>query len=218
MRVIIKPAGFIALLLMLSVLGIMAFLRNQSSSADTDSANTTLPATTTLTAPNNLLINASFEDGSEQVNGSWPGSKGSATGEIAKNWIENSLWGEIKLEYALDKENPHSGSTSQRIKIVSNAAGQVQFVQERPAVVGKNYEATVWVRASEGNLPVGLLLRQASEPYKPYKSSDVTVGTKWQKISVVGSPTEAGNMYTLITFKNVGATLWIDDASLVEVP
>lgn len=220
MRVIVKPAGFIVLLMMLSVLGVLAFLRNRTPPSATHSANAvsqTAPDSTSVTA-NNLLLNPSFEGDAEKVKGFWSGFKGTATGEIGKGWLENSLWGDINLEYTLDKDNPHSGTTSQRIKIVSNKAGQVQFVQERPAVVGKKYEATVWVRASGDDLPVGFQLRQSGEPYKPYKSSDVIVGTKWQKITLAATPTEVGTMYTLFTFRRVGATLWIDDASLVEVP
>ncbi len=219
MRVIVKPAGFIVLLVMLSALGILAFLRNQSPSGTTRSANATPPTATGAPAKSgNLLLNAGFEEESEMVPGSWENAKGSATGQIGKGWLENSLWGEIKLAYAMDRENPHGGSNAQRITVVSNGGGQVQFVQERPAVVGKKYRATVWMRASRKDLPVGLLLRQAGDPYKAYASSDVTVGTGWQKITVTCVPTEVGNMYTMITFKQVGATLWIDDASLVAVP
>lgn len=218
MRVVIKPAGLILILCMLGVLGALAYLRNQAPSAKTVSADTTTPTAATPAPAENQLINPGFEGETEPVLGTWPNSKGTATGDFAKGWLENSLWGNIKLEYAIDKEKPHGGSNSQRIKIVANDGGQVQFVQERPAIVGKTYEATVWVRASEKNMPVSLTLRQAGEPYKEYKKVEATVGTDWQKISVVASPTEPGNMYTMVTFRNVGATLWVDDANLVEIP
>lgn len=223
MRVVIKPAGFILLLCMLGVLGGLAFLRNQSPKDVTKIASTAQQADTAQQsvaspAAKNLLVNAGFEEASEPVIGAWPGSQGTATGVQGKGWTDDSLWGAVKLVYALDNQNPHGGNKSQSIKIVANQDGQAQFSQRLPAVVGRNYEATLWVRASKKGLPVNLTLRKVEQPYTAYKSVDATVDTEWRQLSVVGSPTEAGDMFVMVSFRDVGATLWIDDATLVPQP
>ena len=165
-----------------------------------------------------MLINSDFEDAFVATHTLGTNLPGTANGKIGVAWWDNSLWAKVHLEYASESQNPHGGKFCQRVIMTSKSgAGQIQLVQAYAATVGKIYQATIWVRASQENQPVFLTLCHAGDPRQDYQLTNAMVGKEWTQLTATGRATVPGDILVRFNSHKVGVTFWVDDASLQEV-
>ena len=221
MRIVLKSGGIVIIGLALSGLTFMAVRGTQQKNAPAPAqvVSVAKPENGNRSAPNssaNLLLNGDFEDGFAEAKPDLPTPVGRISGMSATNWQDNSSWADIAVAYAADTNNSHGGKSCQRIVVSDKKNGQVQFLQRVKLRQGRNLHAGVWVRA-EGALPVSLELRNPANVTKPYGQIAVTVGRDWQKLEVSGKLLKDDNTALMIVVQNPG-TIWVDDATVSEVP
>ena len=130
-------------------------------------------------------------------------------GKIAEGWSDNTCWDtNADISYAQDANNPHSGSSSQRIE---NRGGLVQLIQALDLTTSETYTASLWMR-SNSTMNVTLMLRQAASPYTTYSEKSLQLTPQWQQISLTSDTVDA-NSYFMVRSEEQG-TFWIDDAAL----
>lgn len=222
MRVVLKPAGVIAALI---VVGYMVFTiltyTKESRSPDAFREPTPVPPTAT---PERQLTNGSFEKpfDAARVFGSPTDSKAKMSGQLASGWEDNSNWAEATINYGSETSNPHSGETSQRIELqdVGKQGGGAQICQVITTHRGRVYRASAWIRA-KGDAKVILTLRPLGEHLRVKESSkQFTAGTAWKQISIELDARDmtAENADTLLILGvyTPKSTLWVDDVEFSE--
>jgi hypothetical protein len=229
MRVIIKPAGIIIILLAFTFLSFLTLMRNpsgQPNSASAAPANAVNPSAP-KGAPNSLppsaplatLLNTGFES---DYRATLPyDTKATMSGPTAAPWADDSSWARVNVTYAQDRQNPHSGQSSQRVEVksVTRATGEdrdvVQFSQPVMLAAGKTYKGGFWLR-SDREREVEIALRQAKWPFRYYGAKVVRIGTNWTQAEVQAPLPEKMETFLMVKVWEPG-TVWLDDATLTEV-
>ena len=133
------------------------------------------------------------------------------SGEIAQEWYDNTCWeSSANIYYSEDNNNPHSGSSSQRVE---SQGGLAQLVQLLKLESNKHYNASVWMR-SESPMDVSLILRQTGEPYTIHLEQTFTLSNQWKKYSLEGDLGEIPSESFLMILSEQNGVFWVDDASL----
>ena len=218
MRIILKPAGTLVVVIAFGTLIGLLALRDHRSG--TGASTELLPAANasqakTDTVSENLLQNAGFEGNFRPLTPST--DKAVLNGTTAMPWNDDSAWAHVNATYSPDHHTFHSGTCSQKIEVLSvkhsdSALDTVQFVQRLVLTRGTHYSAGIWVRADR-QTTIYFMLRQAGPPFTTYGTQEVAVGTKWQQIKLDAEVTQEGDSFLML---NAGtpATLWVDDANL----
>jgi hypothetical protein len=222
MRVVLKPAGVIAALI---VMGYMVFTiltyTKESQKPDAFVNPTPIPATA---MPERQLTNGTFEKpfSKARIFGTPSDSKATLSGELASSWEDNSNWAAATIAYAPDTSNPHGGETSQRIELQSVAMqGEgAQICQIVTTRRGRVYRASAWVRA-KADTNVMLTIRPLGENLRVKEASQqFSVGTDWKKISVEldarDMTAEMVDTMLIIGVYTPKMTLWVDDVEFGE--
>jgi hypothetical protein len=211
MRVILKPAGIVIVLAVFIglVFAVLAMKRSRSGSGLSAGSSAALE----------VLQNTGFEG--EYLTVVPYDNKAALSGAIASGWQDDSSWARVTVDYSAEANNPHSGTSCQKLEIRSIIRGQsdkerdvVQLNQPLKLTKGKTYRAALWVRASE-ETDVELSLRQKEWPYKYDAAKVEHVGSDWKEISVTGASSVVGDTYVMLKAWKAG-TLWVDDASLTS--
>lgn len=158
----------------------------------------------------NIITNSKFEG--EYISVSKCSTGAIITGEITKEWEDNTCWAgsPTVIHYARDND-PQRGDT-QKVQVTS---GKAQFIHPVSLNKSQIYTANVKMRASTP-VKVILCLRQAADPYNLYVDNTYTVTPIWQTYSITGMvDTVAGYFMIIITSP---ATVWINEVELVESP
>jgi len=96
------------------------------------------------------------------------------------------------------------------------------LVQDVMLQAGKTYKASVWLRSKSTDSPAGgkirFHLRKKHAHFTPYatRTFDLIPDGVWREYSIVGGSHNGDIAYFAIEFLTTG-TVWIDDASLVEI-
>jgi hypothetical protein len=135
------------------------------------------------------------------------------SGAIADNWYDNSDWASPTVAYSQDAQNPHGGSSSQKIE-VTNPGAAVQFVQDVNVISGHAYTLSAWVRGTPG-MTIDLIIRQRPEPYTAYASQSVQLTAGWTLISASGVVHDTGDLMLMFRTISTG-TFWVDDVSFTD--
>jgi hypothetical protein len=138
-----------------------------------------------------------------------PNGKAQISGTIADGWQDNTSWGDVKIVYSLDPNNPHGGATCQRIDIQRGFAQFVQPITFKPEC----YTVSLWVRAEPAQW-VALSLRQSGPPYDRFAATPVKIGATWTRVTVKGLTPATGG-YAMVNIEHPG-TLWLDDGAMSE--
>lgn len=153
------------------------------------------------------LVNGGFEGAPAGVSGC-----ANVTGQVAQGWDDNTCWDSSApvIAYALDRVNPHSGLSSQRISLIQGH--RVQFVQwmGRPVTSGTGYEGRLWLRGLTTEY-VTVSLRQQGPPYRVLLSKLIRLTPDWRE-HVFGGVTSA-DAVVLVIVAEQPVTFWVDDAS-----
>ncbi len=226
MKVIIKPMGLVILVCALIALTFVAFRGRimppapVSTPPIADATPAPEPgATTNAPLSGGVVIEGGFEEKYTPVGTGAKDNKAQLSGTIAGNgaWFDNSSWSKVTAEYAPDETNPHSGKRSQRISIAPGE-GQIQFAQVRPLSISKDYDVSVWVRASRR---VRVILALRIDDTTKLKSSEAFADETWRKITfrVFRKPTkgESNLAWIILYLRDPGVTYWIDDAAIEPV-
>jgi len=153
---------------------------------------------------NNLIDNGGME-------GAYDG-KNSLEGEVAHGW---SGWGWVKGHdgiFSEERENPHSGKSSQKIECISPALRFSQDLRDE-LKADKTYVFSFW---GKGNRPIKtdiILVPDGGGGLITQKYFRLT--KKWKKYSYVFKPKKSGKAWLSFSLREVGI-IWIDDVSLVE--
>ncbi|MBC8141240.1 MAG: hypothetical protein H7Y38_07340 [Armatimonadetes bacterium] len=214
MRIILKPAGIVLMLIAITIPVLLAVINRRTSGV----TGTTQVASAMPAPHGELAKNPGFEDGYTPV---VPYSNvGKPVGQTAISWHDDSSWARVEVVYSQDTTRFHSGLSSQKIevkKVVRGAtdADAVQFVQNVNLTVGKTYQSAIWVCA-EKPVEVEYALRQANGDYTYNGTKTVTADSEWQRISLeCPIISKDGDTYLFVRVKTPG-TIWLDDATCVE--
>lgn len=139
------------------------------------------------------------------------------TGAVASGWNDNTCWDNARpvIRYERDANNPRSGSTAQKITLVSGS--RVQFAQflAVPTEAGKRNVISYWMRA-QSPMYVKVMLRQSDAPYSVYASKLAKLGAAWQRYEFEAL-TQTLSTVLLVVAETPG-TFWIDDVSMQTEP
>lgn len=165
-----------------------------------------LPAERAPAAEVNLLTDSSFE-----------------APLAASPWVHNN-WAKHEVEFASDRENPHSGAQSKRVTL-ARASGvdrpDLQLVYPKPGMrPGMSLRLSFWTRGKPNTRPVSVVVRNLNAPYKTYFQAEVALDDAWREsVFTFTLPQdyepEKNALFFCMLEEN---TFWIDDVSLVELP
>ncbi|RYE58103.1 MAG: hypothetical protein EOP20_06505 [Hyphomicrobiales bacterium] len=129
------------------------------------------------------LQNPSFEEAGETLASTTPNGSGwTAQGLVARSWSDNSSWADTGVSYGIEKTNPHSGKSSQRVSINRIGGGAAQFVQSAHFQKGHLYRFSVWLRGTPGSR-LTVQFQQSGAPYSNYGSMSAGLSAEWQRFS-----------------------------------
>lgn len=222
MRVVLKPAGVIAALVVIGymVVTILNYTK-EAQSPDAFRAATPLPATA---KPARQVTNGGFEKpfSAPKVFGNPTDSKATLSGELASGWEDNSNWAAATIAYAPDAASPHGGGTSQRIELksVAKPGEGAQICQIVSLARGRVYRASAWVRAS-ADAKVALVVRPTGENLRVKEASQQSsAGTTWKEITVEldarDMTAETADAMLIVGLYTPQATIWVDDVEVKE--
>ncbi|HEY1220540.1 MAG: carbohydrate binding domain-containing protein [Bryobacteraceae bacterium] len=139
------------------------------------------------------------------------------SGNTAVNWYDNSSWGvpNPTVTYSEDDDNPHSGTSSQKVSVQNVPAGDaVQLVQSLTVIPGQAYTFSAWLRGEAG-MTVNLILQDTSTPYTYYAYRPVTLTGAWQQFTIQGQVNDTGSILLMLQTKQTG-TFWVDDVQFTD--
>lgn len=160
------------------------------------------------------LLSLDFEGTPSQVTGC-PGGR-DVQGYIGPGWHDNSCWIEppqITIRYVHDTVNPHGGTYSQRVELIS---GRVQLLSAPAALTaGRLYTAKIWMR-SQSPTKVSFALHQAISPWTFIAGQEFDVTTDWKQFTINTPSSPLTTQAFLIVDTANPNILWLDDATLEE--
>jgi len=175
---------------------------------------TRLPRTKPAPGPNqdpgfkvgeNLIANPSFENPRESY-----------------AWHQNN-WAKNEVEFALDKNNPHSGLQSQRITIkhVTGTGAVLQLMTQQLGLrPGMSFELKFWTRGPANTRPIAVELRNSGPPYANYFKAEVSLQEQWtESVFDITMPPNTNMHDVVLQFELLEEnTFWLDDVSLALLP
>ena len=239
MRIILKPGGIALILASLGTLVALTYLSTGKQSKQaavaaampvksvathpdrSDTQAPSPPAISTQSAggdTSQLLVESSFEGTAVPIITDVKNDRARIGGESSEEWIDNSGWAFIDLDYSLAAGQGHSGGSCQKIEIrrLGDKAAACQFARIVTLKPG-NYHATAWVRSGSAvsSLPVTFGLRQLGGSYTN-KVVTVAAGTAWTKVDVVTAIDPGGRVFLFFSCQKPGV-LFIDAVRLESV-
>jgi uncharacterized protein (TIGR03437 family) len=157
----------------------------------------------------NPLRNGGFEPPYDSV-----GINNKISGYVAMDWVEASASYDVTVAYSQDTNNPHSGTSSQKISVSAVNSGGATLIQRVGVLPGANYTLTAWVRGDPGT-KLYLTLTQWGTPYTEYIRIPVNPTSDWQQVSKTGQVNDTGMMTAAILVESPG-TVWVDDLSVTD--
>ncbi len=158
------------------------------------------------------LLNSGFEPPYVSV-----GVNNPISGNIAVDWDDNSSWGvpNPTVTYSEDTDNPHSGTSSQKVSVQNVPPGDaVQLVQSLTVIPGQPYTVTAWLRGDAG-MKVNLVLQDANTPYTYYARTAITLTSAWQQFTTSGKVNDTGSILLMFQAAQPG-TFWVDDVQFTD--
>jgi hypothetical protein len=137
-------------------------------------------------------------------------------------WRRNN-YGKNDVEFALDKDNPHSGSQSQRISLkhVTGSVAVLQFMSPQLGLrPGTSFQLRFWARGPANTRPIAVELRNAGPPYANYFRAEVTLHEQWtESVFEITMPPSTNMHDCVLQFEVLEEnTFWLDDVSLALLP
>ena len=139
------------------------------------------------------------------------------SGNIAVNWTDNSSWGvpNPTVIYSQDTDNPHGGTSSQKVTVKKVPAGTaVQLVQAMTVIPGQVYTFTAWLRGDAG-MTVSLILQNNASPYNYYAETAAMLTGAWQQFTAQGQVNDSGSILLMFQASQAG-TFWVDDVQFTD--
>jgi hypothetical protein len=136
------------------------------------------------------------------------------TGEAADGWHDNSAWADVTVHYSEETEFVHGGESAQRIEIISNHGGRVQFVQPVTLEANKVYQGSFWLRASTFTA-ADLRLQCRKAPFKSVAVERIALSPEWREYTIRGVVEEVTDVFLMFGIEGTGdntVTVWVDDA------
>ena len=130
-------------------------------------------------------------------------------GVVAQNWEDNSAWAAVGVNYARETQNPHRGTTCQRIEVTRVDSGAQQFVQPVKLQKDHSYVFSVWLRGTPGKI-VAVWLRKQGYPYTTYGQATAVLTPEWQQFRVVASASEDADAFLMLRSAEP-MTYFVDD-------
>jgi hypothetical protein len=119
------------------------------------------------------------------------------------------------VTYSQDTNNPHGGTSSQKVSVQSVPAGtEVQLVQSLTVIPGQVYTLTAWLRGDAG-MRVNLILEDAIAPYTYYADTPATLTGVWQQFTTQGQVNDTGSILLMFQAPQAG-TFWVDDVQFTN--
>lgn len=167
---------------------------------------------------NNFVYNQLWNPGLEPPFG-LVGVNNPISGKIAANWHHNIATagaGGARAVFSQDTNNPHSGTSSQKIEsLAGDSKSPTQLIQDVALVPGATYTLAAWFRGDPA-ATVSMGFSQA-DPAHNYGQAIVRLAAGWQKVSVSGRvlADDRGLSRVAISISSAG-TVWVDDVSMVD--
>ena len=139
------------------------------------------------------------------------------SGNVAVNWTDNSSWGvpNPTVIYSQDTDNPHSGTSSQKVSVQKIPTGtDVQLVQALTVIPGEVYTFTAWLRGDAG-MSVNLILQNNAAPYNYYADTTAKLIGTWQQFTAQGQINDSGSILLMFQASQAG-TFWVDDVEFTD--
>lgn len=158
------------------------------------------------------LLNSGFEPPFVSV-----GVNNSISGNVAVNWADNSSWGvpNPTVTYSGDTDNPHGGTSSQKVSVQNVPAGTaVQLVQSLTVIPGQVYKLTAWMRGDAG-MNINLILQDSNAPYTYYGQTTAMLTGAWQQFTTQGLVNDTGSILLMFQASQAG-TYWVDDVQFTD--
>jgi uncharacterized protein (TIGR03437 family) len=158
------------------------------------------------------LMNSGFEPPYASV-----GVNNPISGNVAVAWGDNSSWGAPNptVTYSLETNNPHSGTSSQKVSVQTMPPGDaVQLAQAVTVLPGGTYTLTAWMRGDPG-MRVNLVLQNANSPYTHYAETVATLTGDWRQYSAHGPVNDTGDLLVMFQATTPG-TFWVDDVAFTD--
>jgi len=158
------------------------------------------------------LLNSGFEPPYVSV-----GVNNPISGNVAVDWADNSSWGvpNPTVTYSEDTDNPHSGTSSQKVSVQNVPTGtDVQLCQSLTVIPGQPYTVTAWLRGDTG-MTVYLVLQDANTPYTYYARTAITLTSAWQLFTTSGKVNDTGSVLLMFQAAQPG-TFWVDDVQFTD--
>lgn len=137
---------------------------------------------------------------------------------LAPEWCDDSTGytgDETTFSFQEEKDNPHSGSSCQKITCTSYGRGPIGIDQHGLSIKkGATYRVNLWLRQEgiEGEIIIGL--EEAESPWRLYAGKKLPVTPAWGEYQfTLTSGGDDLDSRILIRFEEEG-TLWIDDVSV----
>jgi hypothetical protein len=224
MRVVLKPAGIVAGLIVVGYMVFTILSYTKESQTLHSPPQSTPVAAVSATALDRTLINGEFEKpfGPAHTFGNPAASKAKISGELASGWEDNSDWAKATIAYATETQKPHGGETCQRIELKEmGEPGGAQICQQVTIRRGRVYEMSVWVRAA-ADTGVTLLARPSGENLRIKEArGDFTAGTDWKRVAIEldarDMTAETTDCLAIVGVYQPKTTLWVDDAAFSEI-
>ena len=169
-----------------------------------------------VAAPVDVLTNGSLEPPYSAVSVS--NANGTVTGMRPAGWQDNSTFtgSHTDTVYAEETSATISGSALKVTAAVQSgqtSGAAFQMYQVVPAVAGRSYSATIWLKASQ-NGTVTFRLRQSASPFTVRATMNCAVTTAWQSFTLNLSAPANEFLRLDVAMNNQPITLWIDEVSL----
>ena len=106
-------------------------------------------------------------------------------GWLPKDWVDNSEWAAITINYSKLTDPPKEGVGAVRIQIVKVDEGQMQLTTWEGKMVfkkGVKYVVEGWVRSKDkADFKVGI--RQQGDPYEFYSEQSLSTTPEWKRFT-----------------------------------
>jgi len=145
------------------------------------------------------------------------GMEGTYKDGMPAGWWKN-CYGVNEAVFSEEAEDVHGGKSALKVHCLSFVGGAVQFLTPLKLKKGKHYRCSFYMRAKGDVGAVYALLRQRPAPYRKYLGRDFQPSSKWEKYSFEGICLDDEDVagFFICFHPSAGATLWIDDVSVVE--
>ncbi len=128
------------------------------------------------------------------------------TGWLPNDWVDNSEWAAVTINYTKLTDAPAEGVGAVRIQVVKADDGQMQLTSwagKLKCKAGVKYVVEGWVRSKDAaGLKVGI--RQQGDPYEFYAEQDLDTTPQWKRFTFNFSFTDEKEGVVMFTKPEVG--------------